>query len=278
VKKARCIADKIGLSRSPAETAISSERPPAGRRTFIAQPLGCRRGVLPAMRRTLLILALVGCGTALAAPPSPVPPKEETAVPLERPGETDEGEGAFPALPVPQRAVQFSDPAVSGLAAKILTGNADLRDRRAWYAISLLYSPFEALPPAGWRSKAVREGELISVESRRRQAAATKLNGAIAPAVPLANYSWSSLGPVNYEVGSGDLAQGRASSLWVHPTNTDFIFARFAGGGVWKTTNGGGTWIPLSDFEVTTSVGSLDVLMRTDTTNLSDAIEASKVR
>ena len=71
------------------------------------------------MRRFLVLLSLVGFGAALAAPPSPVPPKEETAVPLERPGETDEGEGVFPSLPVPQRAVSFSDPAVSELAAKI---------------------------------------------------------------------------------------------------------------------------------------------------------------
>ena len=91
-------------------------------------------------------------------------------------------------------------------------------------------------------------------------------------AAPLASYSWSSLGPVNYNVGGSDLAQGRASSLWVNPANTNFIFAGFAGGGVWKTTNGGATWTPISDFEVSTSIGGIDVFVRSDTTLLSDAI------
>src|SRR5206468_7471418 len=84
---------------------------------------------------------------------------------------------------------------------------------------------------------------------------AQTLEGGSAPASDfstLATYSWTSLGPTNYNVGGSDLAQGRASVLWVHPTNTSFVIAGFADGGVWKTTNGGATWTPLSDFEVTT--------------------------
>lgn len=222
------------------------------------------------MRRTLLALVVVCSGAALAAPLDHFLPKEKTAVPVERPGETDEGEGIFPPLPVPERAVAFKDPAVAALAAKILSGHADLRDRRAWYSISLLYAPFDALPPAGWRSKALRDGEAISIEARKRQAA-SRVNGVTGASALFASYSWSSLGPTNYQVGGGDLAQGRASALWVNPSNVNFILAGFAGGGIWKTTNGGATWTPLSDFEVTTSIGSIDVLVRTDTTNLTDA-------
>ncbi len=164
-----------------------------------------------------------------------------------------------------------------------------MRDRRSWYEISLLYAPFETLPPEGWRKSALRAGEAISIDARRRAAAAaaarrvaadgdqggaTGAGAADAQGLfsPLATYAWTSLGPTNYNVGGTDLAQGRASALWVHPTNTNFILAGFADGGVWKTTNGGTNWTPITDFEASTSIGSIDVLIRTDTTNLSDAI------
>lgn len=230
---------------------------------------------------TACALSLLAMLAAQAAPPDRVPPRVERAVPQEREGESEEAGGILGVLPVPERALKFQDPAIAALASRIADGSADLRDRRAWYAISLLYAPFQSLPPLSWRQKALVDGAAISLEARRGRALARRQ--AMAPGdtpspddpdetALLASYSWTSLGPTNYQVGGGDLAQGRASSLWVHPTNTNFLFAGFAGGGVWKTTNSGGTWTPLTDFEATTSVGSLDVLVRTDTTNLSDAI------
>lgn len=232
------------------------------------------------MRRILATTILLASGLAWAAPVQL--PRAQTAPAEQRAGETDEGEGTYFPVPVPDEAIHFKDPAIASLAARILSGEADLRERRAWYAMSLLYAPFASLPPEGWRTRALQAGAAISIETRKREAATAKaaaLSGAkadaAAPAVPdapLATYAWSSLGPTSYQVGGGDLAQGRASSLWVNPLNTNFLFAGFAGGGLWKTTDGGGTWTPLTDFQVTTSVGSIDVLVRTDTTNLSDAI------
>jgi hypothetical protein len=189
----------------------------------------------------------------LAAPREPAPPKEQTAPHEDRPGETEEGLGTFAPLPVLEKALRFKDPAVAGLAARIFDGTADLRDRRAWYEMSLLYAPFDTLPPAGWRSKALADGKSLA-------------RGL------LAGYSWTSLGPTNYQVGSGDLAQGRASCIWANPNNLNYLLAGFADGGVWKSTNGGSSWTPISDFEVSTSIGSIDVSIRTDTINLTDAI------
>jgi len=232
----------------------------------------------------------------------------KTAPAEEKPGETLDAGSLFPLQVVPERAKQSKDPAIAALAARILDGSADLRDRRAWHFISLLYAPFEALPPAGWRAAALSAGAAISIEARKRaaqlaaaraggggssglpsagmddsgetDAATAALGGSAstasaddAPFAPLASYAWSPLGPTNYTIaGAGDFGQGRATALWVHPTNTNFILAGFADGGVWKTTNGGTTWTPISDFEVSTSIGSLDVLIRTDTVNLTDAI------
>src|SRR5207247_2545319 len=140
----------------------------------------------------------------------------------------------------PDKATHFKDPSIAALAGRILDGTADLRDRRAWYEISLLYAPFDSLPPAGWRQRALRDGEAISLAAHARAAAldagegpggagtgtglrskasAAGSGGAGSLAPLAATYAWSSLGPTSYVVtGASDLAQGRASALWAHPT------------------------------------------------------------
>lgn len=49
---------------------------------------------------------------------------------------------------------------------------------------------------------------------------------------------WKPLGPFNY-TGTG---VGRINAIAIHPTNTNIIFIGAAGGGIWKTTDGGNTW------------------------------------
>ena len=51
--------------------------------------------------------------------------------------------------------------------------------------------------------------------------------------------TWTSLGPGN--IG------GRTRALIIHPTNPQIMFAGGVAGGVWKTTNGGAMWQPLTD-------------------------------
>ena len=57
--------------------------------------------------------------------------------------------------------------------------------------------------------------------------------------------SWTSLGPNSSSGGYAGI--GRINRLTFHPTNTSIIFACTAGGGLWKTTNGGTSWVPLTD-------------------------------
>jgi photosystem II stability/assembly factor-like uncharacterized protein len=52
--------------------------------------------------------------------------------------------------------------------------------------------------------------------------------------------TWTWLGPGN--VG------GRTRALVIHPTTPTTMYAGGVAAGVWKTTNGGGTWAPLNDF------------------------------
>lgn len=60
---------------------------------------------------------------------------------------------------------------------------------------------------------------------------------------------WISLGPTN--------GAGRMTSLAPHPTLAGTVYVGAAGGGVWKTENGGATWRPLTEDLADLSVGAL---------------------
>ena len=64
-------------------------------------------------------------------------------------------------------------------------------------------------------------------------------------------HPWQPLGPDNFG--------GRFTSLAVHPLLPDRIFAGAAGGGVWRTIDGGDHWQPLWSHQETLSVGSLAI-------------------
>lgn len=62
--------------------------------------------------------------------------------------------------------------------------------------------------------------------------------------------NWTFLGaqPIQNEYWSGDAdASGRVPSIAVHPTQPDTAYAASASGGLWKTTDGGAHWTPLTD-------------------------------
>ena len=68
-------------------------------------------------------------------------------------------------------------------------------------------------------------------------------------ASPDALGAWTSLGPGN--VG------GRTRTLIVHPTTPTTMYAAGVAGGVWKTTNSGSLWTPLTDLIANLAVGTL---------------------
>jgi len=66
---------------------------------------------------------------------------------------------------------------------------------------------------------------------------------------PNLDETWTSIGPANYA--------GRIISLAWHPTNTNIIYAGSASGGLWKTTNSGTSWTPLTDDLPSLAVGTV---------------------
>jgi photosystem II stability/assembly factor-like uncharacterized protein len=60
---------------------------------------------------------------------------------------------------------------------------------------------------------------------------------------------WTELGPGN--IG------GRTRAMVIDPTNPEVMYIGGVAGGVWKTTDGGGSWTPLDDFMANLAVSSL---------------------
>lgn len=61
--------------------------------------------------------------------------------------------------------------------------------------------------------------------------------------------AWQNLGPGN--IG------GRTRALLIHPTSPSTMYAGGVAGGVWKTTDGGASWVPLNDLLPSLAIGSL---------------------
>ncbi len=79
---------------------------------------------------------------------------------------------------------------------------------------------------------------------------------------PLNPTSWTSIGPLQVSIGLIDpgnfgVSSGRVTGLAVHPTDANVIYAATAGGGVWKTTNGGTSWAPLTDNQASLFMGAI---------------------
>ena len=79
-------------------------------------------------------------------------------------------------------------------------------------------------------------------EANRRLAASERAGAA----------GWFSIGPVEYS--------GRCVAIDFHPTNADIVYVGSAGGGLWKSTDGGDSWSTSTDDLPTLAVGAVCVL------------------
>jgi len=76
---------------------------------------------------------------------------------------------------------------------------------------------------------------------------------ALAP--PLSSTNWSDIGPE--PLNALNPFSGRITGIAADPTEGNVIYVTAAGGGVWKTTNRGTSWIPLTDIQKTLSTGAI---------------------
>ena len=83
--------------------------------------------------------------------------------------------------------------------------------------------------------------------------------------------SWTAIGP--YPIPNGQTTtistpvSGRVSAIAVHPTNPNIVYVGAAQGGVWRTMDGGATWVAIFDNAASLAIGAL-ALAPTDPTIL----------
>ncbi|MBK9336187.1 MAG: hypothetical protein IPM98_06225 [Lewinellaceae bacterium] len=100
--------------------------------------------------------------------------------------------------------------------------------RWEWYWESRLM-PDGRLPPAGYNDQEFRAYLNKHPEVNAESSAA----------------NWTSEGPTNSN--SGYFGLGRVNCMAFDPNSSNTMWAGTPAGGLWKTTNGGTTWIPLTD-------------------------------
>ncbi len=106
--------------------------------------------------------------------------------------------------------------------------------------------------PQGMKELPVERYEVAKAQTRTMPRYSTRLGRFLAPrelAAPQDLGAWSSLGPGN--IG------GRTRALLIHPNTPDTMYAAGVTGGVWKTTNGGAVWTPISDLIANLAVSTL---------------------
>jgi len=122
-------------------------------------------------------------------------------------------------------------------------------ERMEWFYQQRAF-PLKEIPP-GMRLRAVQHLE----EMLRRERERGLLQ---AEAVEASPTMWTLIGP--QPTNSPPFAvSGRIGGLAVDPTDANIVYLGGAQGGVWKTTNGGQTWLPLSDDLPSLAVGSLAI-------------------
>lgn len=112
-------------------------------------------------------------------------------------------------------------------------------DARKYFFLRRTGSPEGRLPVERYE----QAREQISLMKIRESGFSPRLQG------PSFGQGWTSLGPGN--IG------GRVRGMIIHPTNPSIIYVASATGGVWKTTDGGQNWNPLTDLLPVLNFGAI---------------------
>ncbi len=124
--------------------------------------------------------------------------------------------------------------------------------------------------PPGARLRALEQlDRMLEAEGRLRRAQSSLVAPSVlAPRIAshdltLLPNQWTLVGPQPTNVppilssGGPPQASGRVTALAVDPRNSNVVYLGAAEGGVWRTTDGGTTWTPLTDTQASLAVGSI---------------------
>jgi photosystem II stability/assembly factor-like uncharacterized protein len=101
------------------------------------------------------------------------------------------------------------------------------------------------------RLELAARGGAPSLEAAAREMAARRTTRTSVRALALPDATWTRIGPAS--------APGRITSLAPHPSDPKIAYAGAAGGGVFRTTDGGASWTPLTDDLPNLAIGAIAV-------------------
>ena len=180
--------------------------------------------------------------------------------------DTSEKTGAAEKEPTPQ--AQVSSPSKSA-AVSSFTGDtpqeredADyLRRREEWFLADRLLK--DGSVPASLRLKAIQQVQnMIQLEKERGL-----FPVGVFPSTSFPGPSnWTLIGPqpINSTASmntfnGGPTIAGRIAAMAVDPTNSNNVYMGAAAGGVWKSSNAGANWTPITDNQPSLSTGSIAI-------------------
>ena len=123
-------------------------------------------------------------------------------------------------------------------------GSKDFKHFARWYHFNA--------PRVDELGKAYDPRTLYEEAARRRE-----LSAARSTTENFEDAAWRNIGPNRYI--DQEIGVGRTSAVAFHPTNPDIYYVGGGIGGVWKTVNNGGTYIPVGDNLPTLSVNRIIV-------------------
>ncbi len=99
------------------------------------------------------------------------------------------------------------------------------------------------------REKSVRDMERSEATLKARLRAAEQPEAA----------AWVPIGPAPIPVNASVSYSGRTVAIAVHPTNPNIVYAGAAQGGLYRSLDGGATWVPLMDSALTLAIGAIAI-------------------
>lgn len=141
------------------------------------------------------------------------------------------------------------------------TPNAAREQRKAYKRQQFFWEqrafPLGFVPPAAnARAVGARNEARRARNAKRGQSA-----GAASSIASPVNTPWVELGPKPLQTNTlvGEVS-GRVSALAVDPRDNNVVYMGSASGGIWRTTDGGITWTPLTDAQLSPAIGAIAVV------------------
>jgi photosystem II stability/assembly factor-like uncharacterized protein len=120
--------------------------------------------------------------------------------------------------------------------------------------------------PADARAQAIRQMEKQELQLRQIKPD----RGTATVTQQVNSTSWTQIGPAPIPGGQTSVVSnpvsGRVTSIAIHPTNANIVYVGTAQGGLYRTLDGGTTWVPLMDSALSLTIGAVAIDPNTPTT------------